>query len=197
MRENHDKLEKEFERKHIVLENECDEARQREMKGTLVVSSPERGHIRTEAFIRHVHWPATNTFGPEAEMDMVLRMVFEKYGVRIPWTDVAACHRIGRKENHSYVLKIWNRTPFSPWEMLTKAMLAGKELNRKNIFINFMLTKKRTELSKMVRQAKKDQAIQKYSVDQNGKIFVVKVGNDTAWTEVKTVGALEELKAKT
>ena len=197
MKVNNDKLEKDWKKKQTDLELECDEARQREMKGTLIVSSPERGHIKSQAFIRIVHWPENNTFGPESEMDMVLRMVFDKYGVRIPWTDVAACHRIGRKENHSYVLKIWNRTPFSPWEMLTKAMLAGKELNTKNIFINFMLTKKRTELSKMVRQAKKDQAIQKYSVDQNGKIFVVKVGNDTAWTEVKTVGALEELKAKT
>jgi hypothetical protein len=127
-------------------------------------------------------------------MDMVLRMVYEKYGVRIPWTDVAACHRFGMKENHSYVLKIWNRTPFSAWEILTKAMLAGKELNRKNIFVNFMLTKRRADISKQVRQAKKDKDIQKYSVDQNGKICVVKAGDDSAWKEVKSVKDIEDLK---
>ena len=83
---------------------------------------------------------------------MVLRLVYEKYGVRIPWTDVSACHRFGKKENNSFVLKIWNRKPFTAWEMLTKAMLAGKETSRQNIFVNFMLTNRRTEMSKMVRQ---------------------------------------------
>ena len=57
-------------------------------------------------------------------------------------------------------------------------MLSGKVVGRKNIFINFMLTAKRIELSKLVRQAKKDNQIQKYSIDQNGKIFVIKTGEN-------------------
>ena len=126
---------------------------------------------------------------------MVLRMVYDKNGVRIPWRDVAACHRFGKKENHSYVLKIWNRTPFSAWELLTKAMLAGKEISRKNIFVNFMLTSRRIELSKYVRQAKKDHSIQKYSVDQNGKIFVVKIGS-TDFKEVKSIYDIDQLKSQ-
>ena len=43
----------------------------------------------------------------------------------------------------------------SAWDLLTKAKLAGKEISRNNIFENLMLTTRRTELSKYVRQAKK------------------------------------------
>ena len=106
---------------------------------------------------------------------------------------MAACHRFGKKENHSYVLKIWNRKTFSPWDQLTRAMMAGKEISRKNIFVNFILTQRRTEISKQVRQAKKDNTIHKYSVDQNGKVYVVKIG-ETAYKEVKSVEDIENYK---
>ena len=175
------------------VEKECDEARQREMKGTLIVSSPERGNIHTEAVKRGMYWPQTNTWGPESDMDMVLRLVYEKHGVRIPYNDVSACHRFGKYENHTFVLKIWNRKPFSAWDMLSKAMLSGKDTSRLNIFVNFMLTARRTELSKMVRQAKKDKYITKYSVDQNGKIFVVKTG-ENSFTEVKSASDIDILR---
>ena len=175
-----------------AVEKECDEARQREMKGTLIITSPERGNIKTVAVKRVLYWPQTNTWGPEGDMDMVLRLIYMKYGVRIPWTDVSACHRFGKKESHSYVLRIWNRKPFSAWELLTKAMLTGKETSRQNIFVNHMLTSRRTEMSKMVRQAKKDSLITKYSVDQNGKIFVIKTG-DTNYTEMKCIEDIENL----
>ena len=76
---------------------------------------------------------------------------------------------------------------------LTKAMLSGKEVSRLNIFVNFMLTTRRTEMSKMVRQAKKDNLIQKYSVDQNGKIYVIKNG-DKSYKEVKSINDIEKLR---
>ena len=40
LKEQLDKLEKEFDKKVEDVEIKCDEARQREMKGTLIVSSP-------------------------------------------------------------------------------------------------------------------------------------------------------------
>ena len=195
IKEQSDKHAKEIKNKIDYLENQCDEARQREMKGTLIVSSPGRGK-RTEAIIKTVSWDDNNTWGPEAELDMVLRMVYEKTGVGIPHRDVAACHRVGKWENHSFVLKIWNRKPFSAWEMLTEAMLTGKHFSRQNIFINFMLTPKRTEISKQVRKAKIDQQIQKYSVDQNGKIFVKKIGEDKVWHPIVSLEEIEKFAKK-
>ena len=72
-------------------------------------------------------------------------------------------------------------------------MLSGKDTSRLNIFVNFMLTAKRTELSKKVREAKKDKYITKYSVDQNGKIFVVKTG-ENSFTEVKSAADIDILR---
>ena len=190
------KIEKHFDKKMDDLEKKCDEGRQREMKGTIIVSSPQRGRIATEATIRTQDWGDNNTHGPESELDMVLRMVYEKTGVWFPYSDVAACHQFGKAESHSFVLKIWNRNRFSSWDQLAQGMLTGKGFSDQNIFINFMLTPRRTELSKQVRQAKKDRLIAKYSVDQNGKFFVKMLGDDTRFHPVISVEDLEKLKKK-
>ena len=106
-------------------------------------------------------------------------------------------NQIGKRENHSFVLKVGNRQPFSGWEALTAGMKNGKSFNRNNVFINFMLTSKRTELSKQVRQAKKDNFIEKYAIDQNGRIFVKKIGDDLRFHQVHSVNDIEQYKKKT
>ena len=92
IKEQGEKMENHLEKKLDDLEKNCDEGRQREMKGTIVVSSPQRGHTRTEATIRSVPW-GDDTYGPESELDMVLRMIYDKTGVWFPYSDVAACHQ--------------------------------------------------------------------------------------------------------
>ena len=196
LKEQSDKLEKAFEEKIDNVEKECDEGRQREMKGTLIVSSLDRRGMQTEAVIRRIQYADTEAHGPESELDMVLRMVYEKTGVWIPYEDVAACHRVGNSNNNSFVLKVWNRKRFSSWDQLTEGMLTGKTFSPQNIFINFMLTNRRTELSKQVRQAKKDNLVKKYSVDQNGKIYIKKLGNDDKFHLVTSLKHLEEMTKK-
>ena len=186
IKEKTEKVDKALEQKLKDLELKCDEGRQREMKGTIVVSSPKRGQWETEATPRHAGWD-DGTFGSESELDIVLRMVHDKTNVWIPHKDVAACHQFGKAENNSFVLKIWNRKRFSAWDILSKAMLTGKGFSEHNIFINFMLTPRRTEISKQVRQAKKAKLIAKYSVDHNGKIYVKKLGEDTRFHPVLSV----------
>ena len=93
------------------------------------------------------------------------------------------------------MLKVWNRKKFSAWDELAWGMLTGKGFsNNKNIFINFMLTARRTELSKQVRQAKKDKKIAKYSIDQNGKIYIKQIGGDNRYHPVKSIDDLNSLK---
>ena len=190
IKEQKDNLEELCDRKLKDLETKCDEGRQREMKGTLIISSPERGQIRTEAEHRRRDWE-DGSHGVESDLDMVIRMVYEKTGVWIPHCDVSACHRFGKARSHSYVLQIWNRKQYSAWEALSWMMLTGKGYSDKNIFINFMLTARRTELSKQVRMAKKDRKIAKYSIDQNGKIWIKKIGSDN---DFYTVSSMEDLE---
>ena len=192
-KKRHDELEAEFDRKQKELEKEVDEGRQREMKGTLIISSPERGNMGTLAAHQPIHDYQGNTVRMETDMDLVLRMVAIKTGVRIPISDVVACHRIGKnKKSHSFVLKIGNRQPFSSWDMLNNAMMSGN-MSKDNIFINFMLTKTRTEVSKKIRQMKKDKKFQNYAIDQNGKFFVKKNGYDDRYYPVSSIEDIEKL----
>ena len=193
MKEQKEVVAKMVETKLDDLEKKCDEGRQREMKGTLIISSPETEQLRTEAVPRRQQWDE-NTFGKESELDMVLRMIYEKTGVWIPYEDVSACHRFGKAKNNSFVLRVWNWKPCSAWDELSWGMRTGQGFSNKNIFINFMLTERRTELSKQVRQAKKDKLIGKYSIDQNGKIFVKPVGSNTNFKLVSCVDDLDKLK---
>ena len=135
-------------------------------------------------------------------MEMVLRMVQQKTLVRIPKEDVAACHQIGNKDNNSYVLKIWNRKPYSAWDLLTTGMRNGwnveeqEKFTNANVFINYMLTTRRTQISRKLRNAKKDQHIDRYSIDQNGRFFVKK-GDDSRFHEVFSVDDIENIVKKT
>ena len=163
------------------------------MKGTLIVSSPHKGNMRTFATHRPMLDYQGNTVGMETDLDLVLRMVAIKTGVRFPISDVVACHRIGKKESYSFVLKIGNRQPYSSWDELTYGMTTGTGFTKDNIFINFMLTKRRTEISKQIRQLKKETKIQNYSTDQNGKFFIRKNGDDKKFHLVSSIADIEKL----
>ena len=175
--DKNDAFEKQMQLKVEELEKSCDEARQRGLKGNLIVSSPERnsrnGQVHTWAVKENV-WDNIRTCQrEETDLELAVRMVGMKTGVYIPHKDVYACHSIGKKENHSYIICVGNRQPYSAWDNLTYGMRTGKTFTNANIFINYQLTAKRIELSKEVRQAKKDNLIQKSPLMQTVK-FILK-----------------------
>jgi hypothetical protein len=93
IKEKTEKVDKALEQKLKDLELKCDEGRQREMKGTIVVSSPKRGQWETEATPRHAGWD-DGTFGPESELDIVLKMVHDKTNVWIPHRAVTSLGKL-------------------------------------------------------------------------------------------------------
>jgi hypothetical protein len=194
MKKKTDDMEKAFNDKHEDLEKKCDEARQRGLKGNLIVSSPgitnARGTQRTQAVPRERQYP--HGWGNESMVEMVLRMVHTKTSVRISPGDVVACHPIGQRGSHTFILSIANRRPGSAWDMLTYGMATGENFTNDNIFINYQLTKRRGKLSKEVRQAKSDNLIEKYSTDANGRIFVKK-HNDTKKYPIESINELHEV----
>ena len=170
------------------------------MKGTLIVSSPHSEQYPTLAVPQNRNWGEDNTFGQEDTLDVVLRLVYSKSGVWVPKEDVAACHPIGNQWNYSFVLKIWNRKPHSAWDVLTSGMMTGYNyrdnvnFSNSNVFINFMITKRRIQISKQVRSAKKNKLIDRYAIDQNGRIFVRKIGADKRYYEVFSVNDINNHK---
>ena len=178
MEKKSDSMQKQIHEKCEALEKKCDEARQRGLKGNLIVSSPARmnarGVVVTHAVQQEIQYP--HGYSRESMLEMVLRMVKTKTNVTITPGDVVACHPIGQRDSHTYILSIANRRPGSAWDMLTHGMATGQNFTRDNIFINFQLTKRRGELCKEVRKAKSLNQIEKFNIDANGRIFVRKAG---------------------
>ena len=189
--ESHEALKIEFKSKTEDLELKLDEARQRNLKGNLIVSSPQinRGGSVTQSLaVRDRH---RNSVRQESVTEMVVRLVKMKTGQEIPLQDISACHPIGRKEANSFILCVTNRKPGSAWEAITSGMRKGFPGNH-NIFINFQLTERRISLSKEVKLAKKDKLIQKYSIDSNGKIWIKPI-NKEIFKEVTSKDNLQKL----
>ena len=128
------KVEKEVAR----VEVETDEARQRGMKGNLIITSSTRDNKEVEK---------EGVMKKEDNLDMILRVVKEKTGVNFKPSEVAACHPLGRRQEaaggaqggqeqvrkhpHSWILRIWDRKPGSNWEILKTGMKYGKGFDEK------------------------------------------------------------------
>ena len=78
--------------------------------------------------------------------------------------------------------------------MLTgKNSITGSNFTQDNIFLNFQLTKKKSELVSAVRDARKAKTISKYGIDQNGRVSVKVRSTSKQWKEVATRSELDSL----
>ena len=189
LQKKHDDLEQQFAVKHAALEKNYDEVRQRCLKGNLIVSSPNRktrnGRV-IPSLANHVSdWDRFGKWRRENDMEMVIRLVQMKTGHLIDENDVIACHPLGNREKNTFIISVNNRTSDSAWDCITKGMMtADNNFSPDNVFINFQLTKRRGEISKEVRDAKKANLIKSYDIDVNGRIFVRNNGNDKQKIEI-------------
>ncbi len=101
------------------------------------------------------------------------------------------CHPLptANRDNHSYLVRVCNRSPGSNWEILAAGMVTGKVkgnyFTNDPIYVNFQLTKRKSELVKKVRKVKGEKKVQfKYSTDQNGRLTVKKNG-ETNWITIR------------
>ena len=189
--ESHETLETDMKIKTEEIEHKCDEIKQRSLKGNLIVSSPRinRGDVVIDTMA--VRDRTRDSVREESVTEMVVRLVKLQTGQEIPLQDISACHPIGRKNSHTYILCVANRKPGSAWDVITTGMRRGFSTNH-NIYINYQLTDRRISLSKEVKQAKKDNLIKKYSIDSNGKIWV-KALNKDIFNEVTSKDSLQKI----
>ena len=173
------------------LKIEIDETRQRGMKGNILVSCPvKNGQTRAG----HSEVTEGENKRLENDTEMVIRLILDKTGVKIPIADVVACHPMGQSDKHTYVIRIMNRRPGSAWERLTAIMMKATSMEKTvNVYLNFQLTEKRAALAKSVRTARSEGKIAGYSVDQNGKIKIKKIGGTRYDTTVKSVEQLNSV----
>ena len=178
-------MEKDINKKYSAIEKEYDEVRQRSLKGNLIVSSPARtttgGHTIPSLAKHEMFWDRFGNWRCETDMEMIQRLIELKTGVWVSDRDIIACHPLGRRERNSFIISINNRSPLSSWDMITRGMMSAENnFSKDNIFLNFQLTKRRGDLAKEVRKAKKDGVIKSYEIDMNGRIFVRYLDNKTS-----------------
>ena len=182
-------MEEAFDKKCDVLDKKYDEVRQRGLKGNLIISSPARTTMRGHnipTLVQHrMFEDRYGSWRSETVMEMVQRLVEVKTGIWIDERDITACHPLGRREKNTFIICISNRSPLSSWDMITRGMMtADNNFSLDNVFINFQLTKRRGEICREVRNAKKANIVKNYEIDANGRIFAKYVGIDPKCYEI-------------
>ena len=189
--------------KLLKVELDCDEARQRGMKGNLVLHSPAT--TTSESILKPRQKTRTGGVSDlESMAEACVRAIETKTGIRVPLEDVSACHPLGKKgavPNTTFIIRLWNRKQHSAWEQLMAGLMTGRNPATGNnftnapLYINYQLTPARGEVVKVVREAKRGKRLHKYNVDANGRCFVQLVDRRSQWKEVKGEEDLKRLVA--
>ena len=190
-----------LKKKNKQLTEECDETRQRGLKGNLKISCPfRRGEARKDV-------PVVRNGCMETTTEMVLRLTQEKTGCNIQMQDVVACHRLPEND-FSYILRVGNRAPGSGWEALAAGMVSGRKYQSRDyfanngVYLNFQLTEARSSLLNQVRLARKRNLLAKFSVNQNGRITILREKSPRTtqggqakepWVVVKDMDTMKEM----
>ena len=140
------------------LSDEVDEARQRSMKGNIIVSSIPSDN--KPSLIKS--GDQLNTSVTEHACDLIK----QKYNVTVPKEDIQACHAL---PNHQIIVRFANRRPESAWTSLKDNIVKGGRTGI-NVYANFQLTKRRNSLLYSLRRAKKEGKISKIYSNENGQI---------------------------
>ena len=199
-------LTEKLEKRILWLEEECDEVRQRGMKGNILLSSPIINNGDSLLKPRPITDSITGVVRQESEVEVCIRAIKAKTGVEVPEADITACHPLKRKgatPGTNYIVRFGNRRPKSAWDTLAAGLLTGKnkdthaKFTSANLYLNFQLTGYRSDLVRSVRAAKKDRRIRFYGVDQNGRVTVLGRHADAQWTEVRSLRALDLVASHT
>ena len=115
--------------------------------------------------------------------------------------DISSCHYLPKG---GIFFSLWNMRPGSVCDKLTAEIKSAKSHDI-NIFINFMLTKRRSELLFEVRKLKRSKTIARLYSDEKGDISIKVKASDkniklTSYHETKTsptrTYTVKELKEK-
>ena len=149
-----------------------DEIHQRGMKGNLMISSPTNGG-KTSL----IKSPEELEAAGVSVTDHVRELIKAKYDVELPAEDIQACHHVpswpkgrrGKPEYRSIVLRIWNRRAGSAWSVLIGKIMSGGN-RATNVYANFQLTKRRSDLVYNLRKLKEAKKISKFYTNENGQV---------------------------
>lgn len=152
----------------MAQEHRIDAIQQRQLKGNLILTSkPNKDSfslIKSESELSNAKLNV---------LDHAISLIESKYKVAVKHNEIQACHFL---DKHTIILRYWDRKPTSSFWKLCEGIKTGGDRNI-NFYINFQLTKHRSELSFFLRQLKREAKIAAYYTDENGNIsLAVKKG---------------------
>ena len=185
-----------------ALKDDNDCIWQRNLKPNIILNSPD---LPTKNLKTIFKTDETLLQDKKSIKEHCTELISEHYGVSIPESDIAACHRL--KGPGSILIKFNNRCNDSAYSRLVKAIKKGglkgeekrnaktKEEKDKikfpNFFLCFHLTRRRGMLVQHLKALKRQGTINSFSTDQNGTINM-QVKRDGAWeTITKQFGDIE------
>ena len=156
------------EKRTRELEDEVDDYKQKHLAGKFIITCDRKktSKVKTQEEL-------AKDGGDKALPAHIVDLAKTKYDADIKVEDIASCHYLPKG---GIFFSLWNQKPGSPSSGLTEAIKASKD-KTKNIFINFMMTRRRSSLLFEVRQLKKQKKIARYYSDEKGAISI-KVKDD-------------------
>ena len=176
------------------LKDDNDNLWQRNLKSNVILHSPDIPTKNLQTIIK-----SDETLKKENKtiQEHSKELILEHYGIEIPDSDLAACHRL--KGPGSILIKFNNRCNDSAYSKLVKSVkkggLKGEEkrnakskeekanIKLPNFFICFHLTKRRSMLIQHLKKLKRNGDINAFSSDQNGTICM-QVKRDGGWEPI-------------
>ena len=152
------------------LEDEVDDYKQKNLAGKYVITCDRKKPTE----VKNQEELAADG-GDKALPSHIVQLAHSKYGVVIKEDDISSCHFLPKG---GIFFSLWNQRPGSPSDMLTNAIKTCKD-RTKNIYINFMMTRRRSSLLFEVRKLKKLKKIARYYSDEKGTISIKVKEGDT------------------
>ena len=145
------------------LEDEKDIRKQSHLRGRFMITSPSKG----EDLVGNAEKTG------EQIIQHVKDLARDKYKVEISEAEISTCYAL---KTGGIVLGLWNQGRGSAFQRIVSQIKSNKDVDKeKNVYFNFMLTKKRNTLLFNVRKMKSTEGvnIKKFFTDEFGSITVV------------------------
>ena len=160
IRQQDDKINK-LDKRLRQQDNEIDNQIQRNLKRKIVITSSDKepSPIKNKEDIA------------AAGIDLITHvktLIKDNYKIEITEDDIQSCYHLPKG---GVVVSFWKKSQGSAFQKLASAIKTNKGAVR-NLFFNFMLTKKRSKLLFEIRKLKRAGTVTKFYSDKNGTISI-------------------------
>ena len=185
-------VEKEIENddlKQQVREHsdEIDKQQQKNLLGKIVISSTKKGEASS-----HIKSKETLQRQDISLKKHVVELTKVKYNLDILEDDIETCFHLPKG---GIMVSFWKKSRGSPFQELA-GMIKSKTNADLNLYFNFCLTKRRSQLLFEVRKLKRDNKIDKFYSDEHGLISI-KLANSNFKQKVTSIPMKESSNLKT